>query len=258
MGCGKKAAPANKDKPFENSLGMKFMPVPITAGPSKGRNVLFSVWETRRKDYAVYATQNDRVSGEWKDVTFRDQPVGQGGDAVNFCEWLTKDERASGVIGPGDTYRLPTDTEWSFAVGIGEREDADKTPKEKDDRIQDVFPWGTGWPPTDSGNYMDNAFDAKFSGWEVIEGYDDGYATTAPVGSDRANEYGLHDLGGNVHEWCLDRFESGEPPRVLRGGSWGVASRSLLKSSFRRHGGPDFRYDCDTCGFRCVLVLSGS
>ena len=57
-------ADATKDNPFVNSLGMRFVPVPITGGPSDGKRVLFSVWETRVKDYAAYAADDADVDAK--------------------------------------------------------------------------------------------------------------------------------------------------------------------------------------------------
>ena len=57
---------ASVERPFENGLGMRCVPVPIGDGPSKGKNVLFSVWETRVRDYAAYAAAKRGV--EWSGV----------------------------------------------------------------------------------------------------------------------------------------------------------------------------------------------
>ena len=52
-----------------------------------------------------------------------------------------------GELGANERYRLPTDHEWSCAVGLGESEDPEKTPAEKGKQLIDVFPWGSAWPP---------------------------------------------------------------------------------------------------------------
>ena len=71
-------------------------------------------------------------------------------DAKAFCAWLSKKE--------GKTYRLPTDHEWSIAVGIGDQEDEKATPEEKSGKIPGVFPWGEDWPPPKgAGNYSDES-----------------------------------------------------------------------------------------------------
>ena len=53
---------ATKNTPFINTLGMKFVPVPITGGPTNGQRVLFSVWDTRVQDYEVFLKETKR---EW-------------------------------------------------------------------------------------------------------------------------------------------------------------------------------------------------
>ena len=116
---------ATKDAPFVNSLGMKFVPVPIVGGPTGGQRVLFSVWETRVADYEVFATETKRA---WPKVGIEQGPThpavnGSWEDAVAFCVWLTERERAAGRLGENEMYRLPSDHEWSCAVGIGELED---------------------------------------------------------------------------------------------------------------------------------------
>src|SRR5205807_7669566 len=82
-------------------------------------------------------------------------------DAKAFCEWLTKKESTEGKLPTGMNYRLPTDEEWSRAVGL--QFESGATPKERDGKNQVDFPWGTGFPPKGKvGNYADTAFHEKF------------------------------------------------------------------------------------------------
>ena len=115
------------------------------------------------------------------------------------------------------------------------------------------FPSGSGFPPPNAkvGNYADSAFHEKFPTDKWIEGYTDGYATTAPVGSFEPNVYGIYDMGGNVWEWCEDLHDSRVTERVLRGASWSNHDRGHLLSSFRNHQAPGLRDSRN--GFRCVV-----
>ena len=249
---------ATKDKPFVNSLGMEFVPVP-------GTQVLFSRWETRVRDYAEYAGVN-KVDDSWKKQEKDGVPVGREpehpvcavgwDDAKAFCEWLTKKDIAGGKLPTGMQYRLPTDEEWSRAVGMAKEEGA--TPKDRHSKGQVDFPWGTGYPPSKGklGNYADESFHKDFpkesDRW--IQGYTDGFATTAPVGSFAANNYGIHDLGGNVWECCEDWYDTEQKEHLLRGASWQEHDRGSLLSSNRYRCGPDFRRR--NVGFRRVLGAS--
>lgn len=132
-----------------NSLGMKFVPVPIVGGPTAGKTVLFSVWPTRVQDYAAFAMETNR---EWPKPDFEQGPTHPAvnatwDDAIALCAWLTESERKAGRLAPNDVVRLPSDHEWSCAVGIGDREDPAQPPKAKDRRFANVFAWGTQWPP---------------------------------------------------------------------------------------------------------------
>lgn len=143
-------AEVRPDQPFTNTLGMKFVPVPIHGGLAGGKTVLFSIWETRLKDYQTYAAENSGVDEEFKSPGFsqtEEHPVVNVSweDANAFAAWLTKKERAAGKVGPRDTYRLPTDHEWSCAVGIGQQEDPRESPSDKDEKIKGVFPMGRGF-----------------------------------------------------------------------------------------------------------------
>ena len=228
---------------FTNSLGMKFVPVP-------GTDVCFCEHETRVQDYAAYAMANTSVDREWKDYEYEGR--GQGVehpvvgvswfDAKAFCAWLSRLERRD--------YRLPADHEWSVAVGIGAFERRGESPKSLDNYNQERFPWGTQWPPPSRiGNY--SSLEAKEAfGFSGIPGYRDGFAFTAPVKSYPRNESGLFDLGGNVWEWCEDRYSSDSNQRVLRGGAWYDNTKEFLRSARRNAADPSERNA--TRGFRVV------
>ncbi|MFC5456954.1 formylglycine-generating enzyme family protein [Prosthecobacter fluviatilis] len=241
---------------FTNTLGMKFLPV-------KGTAVLFCIHEVRYKDYAAYAAENPNVDVAWKDQTVEghaitdrkeDHPVIKVSwdDAQKFCAWLSQKE--------GKLYRLPTDEEWSYAAGIGEKE------KRKTGAlpfqmptVPDVFPWGDDFPLTKKnkpGNFRDASLTGKAPGADgkedSLETYDDGFPTTAPVMSFKPNKLGLYDLGGNVWEWCEDWYDNAQQDRELRGASWHDNNRGFLLSSYRLHGPPGGRHGDH--GFRCVVV----
>jgi serine/threonine protein kinase len=252
---------ATQNAPFINSLGMKFVPVPITGGPTQGQRVLFSVWDTRVQDYQVFATEAAR---EWPTPDFGQGPTHPAvqlswEDAVAFCSWLTERERKAGKLSAQEEYRLPSDHEWSCAAGLGDDEDAAKLPVDKDGTIEDRFPWGTQWiPPAKSGNYAGEELQTLLAagkhpyskGW--IKGYDDGYPETAPVGSFAASRLGLFDMSGNVWQWCADWFDKEQKQRVERGASWRDSNRAIVTSSRRYHKTPTTRDP--SVGFRIVLA----
>ena len=210
-----------------NQMRMQFVPV-------EGTKVLFSVWATRVQDYAVFAEATER---SWERPEFYQAPnhpvvLVSWEDAEAFCVWLSKTE--------GRKYRLPTDAEWSLAVGLGVETGA--TPEEKDGKIPG-YPWGVKWPsPRGVGNY-DRSF------------HTDSSENTSPVGSFLPSRNGLCDLGGNVWEWCEDWYDRKQQSRVLRGGSWYGAGEFYLRSSARGLELPTER--ADYIGFRCVLDLGG-
>ena len=216
---------ATKEQPFINSLGMKFVPVP-------GTKVLFSVWDTRVSDYAVFVRETGRT---WRDPGFQQGPGHPAvyiswEDAKAFCQWLSQKE--------GLQYRLPTDEEWSVAVGLPQ--EVGSTPEEKNGKIKDVYPWGTQWPPPKgAGNYGQSL------------GVDE-YEKTSPVGSFPANQIGLYDMSGNIFQWCEDCYHNGQTIRVYRGPSFLFDTPESLLSSSRHKREPG--YSDNDLGFRCVLA----
>jgi hypothetical protein len=224
---------------FKNTLGMKFVPVP-------GTKVLFCIWETRVKDYKAFvaATGSDLPSWTKPESDMLAADAVEWEEAQAFCAWLTKKELAMGKIKAGQRYRLPTDAEWSMAVGLGQ--ETGKSPREKNRKIKDVYPWGKDWPPPKgAGNYYDYVKADRYEG-------------PSPVGSFAANVHGIHDLGGNMWEMCEDTMDpKSQLPgviqsKVVRGASWHSGKRDDLLSSARQGVGKG--YSGYGYGFRCVLT----
>lgn len=248
--------PATECAHWTNSLGMVFVSIPRT-------KVLFSIYETEVRFFTVFAATRPKLDGtNWNHAFYHGvTPVSTGpdfpvvnvswNDAQAFCEWLTRKERAAGEISAQQLYRLPTDTEWSDAVGIGDGETG-TTPKEKSGRIDGVYPWGKEFPPPPgAGNFADQTALNYFTDWPHIKGYNDGFVTTSPVGSFSPNALGIYDLAGNALEWCEDFYDTSHRQRVLRGGAWNNCGPKTLLSSYREHSLPQ-RFSVAT-GFRCVF-----
>jgi hypothetical protein len=218
------------NQPFENSLGMRFLPV---------GNFRICMWETRLKDWMAFCRATGRGFTKPDFQQTENDPVVKVNwrEATDFCEWLTQQERRQNRIDETQSYRLPTDQEWSIAAGIAE--EAGASAEERDGKLKGIYPWGKQWPPPPgSGNYATDSAD--------------GFAATAPVGRCKANAAGLYDMGGNVWEWCADPYKPGSRWGVLRGGSWANSNRAELLSSYRNvvdRAERDVIY-----GFRCVLA----
>ncbi len=225
-------------QPFTNSLGMKFVPV---------GDMRASIWETRVQDYALFVQATGR---RYEPTDFQQAPNHpivkvNWFDAVAFCKWLTDKEHDENMIEERQSYRLPTDREWSLAVGL--QNEPGGTPQARDGKIKDQFPWGKQWPaPNGAGNY----------------GTPQKRGATSAVGSFKPNSFGLYDLGGNVWEWVADTYKGGTTTAtgrdwgVLRGGSWATTNKLEMQSSYRNvvdRNERDVIY-----GFRCVLAAEAA
>jgi formylglycine-generating enzyme required for sulfatase activity len=158
-------------------------------------------------------------------------------DAQEFCKRLSKHS--------GKPYRLPSEAEWEYACRAGT-----ETP----------FHFGETISPElanyDGTSTYNNSPYGKYR------------KETTDIGSFSADDWGLHDMHGNVWEWCQDNYHSnyeGAPIdgsawltedrnnfRVLRGGSWDYYPRAC-RSASRCDGIPDFR--SNSVGFRLVCDL---
>jgi formylglycine-generating enzyme required for sulfatase activity len=188
----------------------------------------------------VTQSQYKAVMGGWNPSYFKDgrSPVENVNwdYAVAFCKKLSERD--------GVRYRLPTEAEWEYACRAGT-----------------TTPFYTGETiSTEQANYDGN--------YTYGTGRKGAFrAETAPVRSFPANPWGLHDMHGNVWEWCYDGMrtykggESTDPQgpitpgssRVLRGGVWGF-DPSYCRSALRTGGGPAAAGNGN--GFRVVVVVA--
>jgi formylglycine-generating enzyme required for sulfatase activity len=135
--------------------------------------------------------------------------------AMEYCRWLSAKT--------GRLYRLPTEAEWEYACRAGTR-----------------TAYSFGNDPSKLGDYA----------WYV----DNSDAKPHPVGQKKPNPWGLHDMHGNVAEWCVDHYDANfyrkfppnvatlcpvllpterRTPHVVRGGSWDDEA-PMLRSAARR------------------------
>jgi formylglycine-generating enzyme required for sulfatase activity len=156
-------------------------------------------------------------------------------EAVEFAAIKTRRELASGAIPEGYSYRLPTEAEWEFAARSG---------------TTTRFNFGDAGPDRSPLDFV----------WHInnVQGQ------PRPSGQKPPNAWGIHDMHGNVAEWCLDFYagylggqetnprgpDAGDY-RVIRGGS-AADEIQHCRSAFRQYEWVDSRFP--TVGFRLVLA----
>ena len=178
-------------------------------------------------------------------------------DAKNYCKRLQEMfqvQLQNLIRGKGGKkihyeFDLPTEAQWEFAAKGG---------------VQ-----SKGYEYSGSDDIGEVAWYRVNSGEELLDENDfwgsiDNACQIHPVGQKMPNELGIHDMSGNVWEWCRDWYgeysdkEQTDPTgpedgwsRVIRGGSWGDPAGNC-RPSYRNYLGPSFR-DL-SMGFRVALV----
>jgi formylglycine-generating enzyme required for sulfatase activity len=167
-------------------------------------------------------------------------------DAKAYVDWLS---RKTGKI-----YRLLSEAEWEYTARAGS-----VTRFHFGDRSDGICKFGNGVDQTAKGSHPS---------WTVVSLCSDSHVYTAPVGSFTANDFGMHDMHGNVWEWvedCWNESYRGAPmdgsvwasgncgQRVLRGGSW-TNNPNDLRTAFRNRYSAEDRYN--NAGIRVARTLA--
>lgn len=176
-------------------------------------------WLEEGSSYHIHTGTDDHYKRRGNALTHPDHPVVgiSWENAVAFCRWLSEYSETP--------YRLPSEAEWEYAVRGGNK--------------------SLGFPYAGSHKLKEVAWYSRNS-----------HGTTQTVGLKLPNELGLHDMSGNVWEWCADHWHENyddapadgsarkgnaqETGRVRRGGSWyydvndcRVADRNGIDTDFR-------------------------
>ena len=221
------------------TIGLQLVPIrggTFQMGSEHGHSDERPLTQVTLRDFALGKTEV--TQRQWQAVMrgnpsrFRgaDQPVENVSwdSAMAFCRKLTEQARAAGKLPEGFEFTLPTEAQWEYACRAGS-----------------------------TGDYAGEL--------EAMAWFDSNSGLkTHPVGTKQANAWGLHDMNGNVLEWCHDWFQDhlpggqvAEPAgpssgsfRVYRGGGWsGDAGNCRFSHRFKI--APDDLYD--GLGFRLAL-----
>lgn len=191
--------------------------------------------EDRPLTESTYELAGNLYSQSWQ------QPVVElrWSEARGFCEWVTKVEKKAGRLPEGYVYDLPTEAQWEYASRAG----------------------STGQPAVEQQAESNSAKIGSVAWYAENSG-----GSTRDVRQKMPNAWGLHDMYGNVYEWCRDRYGPYPPNksiyrdptgastgtrRVLRGGSW-ANQPDALRAAHRKSAPPGA--STVSLGFRVALV----
>ncbi len=212
-----------------------------------------SLYEITNQQFSAFKDTHNSGSYKSHNLSAPDLPVVNISweEAAQYCNWLSEKEGLDKVYRkkkgswvakhPIPTgYRLLTESEWEWIARI------------QSSNSMTRYEWGDHFPPTlISGNYADQSATELLD--TVLPNYNDGFVAASPVGSFKANYFGLYDVGGNVAEWCHDYhsiypslsdeiFTDPSGPgigqaidnkHVIRGASWMRGDLSSTRLSYR-------------------------
>ncbi len=190
----------------------------------------------------------ERAGFDWQNVGYKQTPTHPVAcvswrDARDYAAWLSKKT--------GQKYRLPSESEWEYSARAGSGA---------------ARPWSDSSGACANANVADQSAAQHYPGW-TVDPCSDGYVYTAPVGTFRANAFGLYDMLGNVAEWVQDCWHddyqgapadgsawmsAGCTEHALRGGSWFTNPARVNVSARNRF---DEGYRSNSVGFRLVREI---
>jgi len=198
--------------------------------------------------------ETEVTQGQWTDLMGANPSLIKNGDdyPVDMVSWDMAQEFMTALNGPnGEVFRLPTEAEWEYACRAGTTsafffgDEITRDQASFDKRFK--LPAEPLLPKRALKNRKRKPVKHVVRTWPNMH--------TNVVASFPANAYGLHDMHGNVWEWCQDiynaeyysrslretpRCDGDGTSRVLRGGSW-VTKSDALRSANRSRGWPDMR-----------------
>jgi formylglycine-generating enzyme required for sulfatase activity/predicted Ser/Thr protein kinase len=241
--------------PFERPARVVTIAYPLAAALNE---VTVGEFSEFAKEYPRERSGCAIYDGNWRvhaDVSWRNAVKQQNAsypvtcvswqDASDYAAWLS--------LRTGETYRLPSASEWEYFAKAG----------------SSTVPWDNVAKACEHANTADAAAVSRYPGWSAF-GCNDNYVEAAPVGTYAANAFGLADTLGNAFEWVQDCWRDdytnaptdGSPvlegncgEREARGGSW-FTTPEFVRAGYRNRF--DAEYRSNSLGFRLVREIKKS